>query len=81
MPLAYSSSDVRTFASSVAVQVPEESTTSVHGILMDQGNGEVEYLEVENSPESPGESAPPVPGILVDQGVGKVQEGEAEVAK
>ena len=81
VPLAYSSSDVRTFASSVAVQVPEESTTSVPGILMDQGNGEVEYLEVEDSPESPGESAPPVPGILVDQGVGQVQEGEAEDSK
>ena len=81
VPLAYSSSDVRTFASSVAVQVPEESTTSVPGILMDQGNGEVEYLGVENSPESPEESAPPVPGILVDQGVGKVQESEAEYSK
>ena len=81
VPLAYSSSDVRTFASSVAVQVPEESTTSVPGILMDQGNGEVEYMGVENSQESPGVSAPPVPGILVDQGVGKVQEGEAEDSK
>ena len=72
MPLASSASDVRTFASSVAVQVLEEPTTSEPGNLMDQGNGEVEYLGVEVRQESPGKSAPPVPGII-DQGVGKVQ--------
>ena len=81
MPLAYLSSDVRTFASSVAVQVPEEPTTSVPGILMDHGNGEVEYLGVEVGRENPGESAPPVPGIIGDQGIGKVQERDANYSK
>ena len=81
VPLAYSSSDVRTFALSVAAQVPEEPMTSVPGILTDQGNGEVEYLGSEVGRESLGESAPLVPGIVVDQGVGEVQARDSGCSK